>query len=88
MLVDDGDGILQDAICSGIYSSGGAVDRLVAVFMVRELVLVIAQLAEEAFAKIAAADAGRIELANDFEGFLEILGTEFSCVSRARWSGR
>jgi len=77
MLVDDGNGILENL--------RGAVDGFVAVFVERELLLVIAQTAEEAFAKIAAADTGRIELANDFEGFLQILGGEFG---GCKWGAR
>ena len=66
--------------------------RLLSVFVLRELLLVVAQLAEQAFAKIAAAHAGRVELANDFEGFLQIGGGETCFVpdagaegSAARW---
>jgi hypothetical protein len=36
----------------------------------------MAQLAQQAFAKIAAANTGRIELANDFESFLQIFGSK------------
>ena len=51
--------------------------------MERELVLVIAQLAEQAFAKIAAAYARRIKLANHFQGFLKIFYREVGSVDGA-----
>ena len=88
VLVDDGNGIQQN-LC-------GAIDGLVAILMERELLLVIAQLAEQAFAKIAATHTRRIKLANDFESFLEIGGGESGGINRAwrcgvrgrRWLGR
>jgi hypothetical protein len=49
-----------------------AVDWFVAVSVLRELLLVVAQLMEQAFAEIAAAYAGWIQLADYFESFLEI----------------
>ena len=45
----------------------------------------VAQLAEQTFAKGATAYAGRIELANDFEGFLKIRGGEICGLYRT-WS--
>src|SRR5580704_13381508 len=45
---------------------------MISVFVERELLLVILQLAEKAFAQTAAAYARRIELANHFKGFLKI----------------
>ena len=58
MLVDDGRGVLQNL--------RGAV----AVFVQRKLRLVITKLAEQAFAQIAAGDAGRIKLTHDFQSLL------------------
>ena len=54
---------------------GGAVAVFafsLSVLVERELLLVIAQLPQQAFAQSAAAHARRIELANHFEGFLEV----------------
>ena len=58
----------------------GAVAELfsdvVSVFVERELLLVIAQLGSRHSRRVAATHARRIELANHFEGFLEIGGRE------------
>ena len=56
--------------------------------VVRELVLVIAQLQQKAFAQRAAAYARRVELANHFEGFLEIGRCEVGLVDGAWSDGR
>ena len=64
MLIDDGDGILQNL--------GGAVTAFLSVLRERELLLVILQLTQQAFAEIATSYAGRIELTNHFEGFMQI----------------
>jgi hypothetical protein len=76
MLVDDGDGVLQNL--------RGAVAVFLSVLMVRELLLVVAQLAEQAFAKIAAAYAGRIKLANHFQSFVKIVHREIRGLDRPR----
>ena len=44
----------------------------IAVFLQLELLLVIAQLIEQALAKIAACHAGRVQLADDFERLVQI----------------
>ena len=48
----------------------------------------VAQLAEQAFAQIAAAYTWWIELANDFEGFFEIHSGEGGLINRLRRFGR
>jgi hypothetical protein len=74
MLIDDGDGVLENL--------RGAVAVFLSVLMERELVLVIAQLAEQTLAEIAATYAGRIELANHFQGFVKIFYRETSGLGR------
>jgi len=58
--------------------------RLVSVLVQRELLLVIVQLAQQAFAEIAATYARRIELANHLEGFLQIGKRKTGGVDRVR----
>ena len=79
VLVDDGDGIVQDL--------RGAVTVFVSVLVKSKLLLVMVQLSEQAFAKSATADTGRIELADDFECFLEIGGGEVRFLDGTRRRG-
>ena len=64
MLVDDGDGVLKN------------LRSAVAVFVECELRLMIAKLVNQAFAEIAAAHAGRIELTDNFQRFFQVRGSE------------
>ncbi len=70
MLIDDGGGILQHLFGS------------IAVFMQRELLLVVAQLVEQTSAEIAAGYTGRIQLADGLERFDQIRGGECRLVHR------
>ena len=69
MLVDDGDGIRKN------------LRRAVAVLVLRELHLMITKLVEQALAQVAAGHAGRIELADDFQRFVQIGGGKSWLVS-------
>src|SRR5437879_1843003 len=67
VLVDYRDCIVKQ-LCRGLA---------IAVFVQRELLLVIAQLIEQAFAKIAAANPRRIQLPDHFESFAQIGSIKF-----------
>ena len=64
MLVDDGHGVGKNLAAVAV-----------AVLVQRQLRLVIAQLVEQAIAQIAAGDAGRIQLADQLQGFVQIGGS-------------
>ena len=71
VLVDYGHRVLQN------------LGRAVAVLVLCQLRLMKAKLAQQAFAQIAAAYAGRIELLDDLQRFLQIRGGEVRLVSDA-----
>src|SRR5437899_1293282 len=75
VLVDYRDCIVKQ-LCRGLA---------IAVFVQRELLLVIAQLIEQAFAKIAAANPRRIQLPDHFESFAQIGSIE---IRHKCWRGR
>src|SRR5437016_1939933 len=75
VLVDYRDCIVKQ-LCRGLA---------IAVFVQRELLLVIAQLIEQAFAKIAAANPRRIQLPDHFESFAQIGSIE---IRHKCWTGR
>jgi hypothetical protein len=78
MLINHGDGILQHlrSAVAGLFSV------FLTVPVQRELLLVITQLAQQAFTEIAATHAGRVKLANHFESFLEISRAELGGIDR------
>ena len=75
MLVDDGDGVGEK-----LRRAVPAVLQVVPVLVQGQLLLVVAQLVEQAIAQIAAGDPGRIQLADDFEGFVQIGERELRLV--------
>ena len=70
--------LVHHSNCIGDHPSGGL---SVTVLELRELLLVVAQLIEQALAQIAAGDAWRIHLANYFESFAEVAPVEAGLVS-------
>ena len=64
VLIDDSDGVLQNL--------RSAIAAFVSIFVERELLLVILQLTQQAFTEVATSYAGRIELTNHLQGFMQI----------------
>src|ERR1700741_2126872 len=57
---------------------------VISVFLLLMLLLDIAQLIEQALAQIAACDAGRVELANQFKRFVEFVQGKFWLINGPR----
>ena len=85
MLIDNGDSILKNLSRSVAVFLSVFVAVPVSVFVERKLLLVIAELVEQALAQIAATYARRVELADRVQSFLQIGGGEFGCPGRGRW---
>jgi hypothetical protein len=87
MLVDYGDGVLENLRGAVAVFLSVLVSVLIPVSGERKLLLVMAQLEKQAFAESAATHARRVELANGFEGFLKIGSGEGGFVDRTRGRG-